>query len=317
MKRAVVLLNMGGPTNGKEVRTFLKNMFADPNILTVKNGFVRWLIGSLIVLSRTSKARSHYEEIGGSPLLPLSEKLALKLSSLLDERVHIAMRYVPPFANEAVHAMMEDEVGEVVLLPMYPHYSTTTTKSSIEDFYRESIKAGYHPKVHTIERYYKSRAFNEVIVEKIKTALDGADAEDFDLVFSAHSLPQKIIDAGDGYQKEIEEHAQILQNMLYSEGVHFRKIHLAYQSKLGPVKWIGPSLGETLGKIKDSNDKVLIYPLSFTVDNVETVYELGIEYKEVADKFGFATYKNVPCPNDDEDFVRVLAKIIDEKLGAE
>lgn len=317
MKKSVVLLNMGGATNAKEVETFLKNMFADPNILTVKSSFVRWLIGSIIVFSRKNKARAHYEQIGYSPLLALTQKLSSKLASRLDSKVHIAMRYVPPFAPDAVKAMIEDEIEDVVLLPMYPHYSSTTTKSSIDDFYKAALAAEYHPKMHVIEDFYKNRAFNEVIVEKIKDALGEADAEDFDLVFSAHSLPQKIIDAGDEYQKQIEEHVEILQNMLYSEGVHFRKIHLAYQSKLGPMKWLEPPLGETLHKIKESNDKVLVYPLSFTVDNVETVYELGIEYKDEAELLGFAEYRCVPCPNDDDDFVRVLANIIDEKLGIE
>ncbi len=318
MKKAVVLLNMGGPSNLGEVRVFLKNMFADPNILTVKSSALRWLIGTIIVLTRTKNAQSHYALIGGSsPLLGLTEKLAAKLSSLMDEKVYIAMRYVPPFSKEAVKAMMEDGVQEVVLLPMYPHYSTTTTKSSIEDFYKATLEMGYHPKVYTIERFYKKRAFNELIVEKIKETLKNEDAEDFDLVFSAHSLPQKIIDAGDSYEKEIEEHVQILEGLLYSEGVHFRKVHLAYQSKLGPMKWIGPALGDTLTKIAASNKKVLVYPIAFTVDNVETAYELDIEYREIADELKIEDYRVVSCPNDSEDFARALAEIIDEKMGTE
>ncbi len=318
MKKAVVLLNMGGPSNLSEVRIFLKNMFADPNILTVKSSAIRWLIGRIIALTRTKNAQSHYKLIGGSsPLLPLTKKLATKLSSLMDEKVYIAMRYVPPFSKEAVKAMMEDEVEEVALLPMYPHYSTTTTKSSIEDFYKAMLEIGYHPKVHIVERFYKNRAFNELIVEKIKETLAGKDAEDFDLVFSAHSLPQKIIDAGDSYQKEIEEHVEILEGLLYSEGVNFRKTHLAYQSKLGPMKWIGPALGDTLTKISASNKKVLIYPIAFTVDNVETVYELDIEYREIAQELKIEDYRVVPCPNDSEDFARALVEIIDEKMGTE
>jgi len=309
---------MGGPSNLGEVRTFLKNMFADPNILTVKSQALRWLIGTIIVLTRTKNAQSHYEEIGGSsPLLPLTEKLAAKLSSLMDEKVYIAMRYVHPCSKEAVKAMMEDEVKEVVLLPMYPHYSTTTTKSSIEDFYKATIEMGYHPKVYTIERFYKKRAFNELIVEQIKDTLDGQSAGDFDLIFSAHSLPQKIIDAGDSYEKEIEEHVEILEGLLYSEGINFRKTHLAYQSKLGPMKWIGPSLGDTLTKIAASNKKVIIYPIAFTVDNVETVYELDIEYREVAEELKIEDYRVASCLNDSEDFARALAEIIDEKMGTE
>ena len=238
-------------------------------------------------------------------------------SSLMDEKVYVAMRYVPPFAIDVAQEMMEDGVDEVVLMPMYPHYSTTTTKSSIEDFYKAAVECGYHPKMRVVERYYKKRAFNELIVEKIKQTLNGNDAEEFDIVFSAHSLPQKIIDAGDGYQKEMEEHAQILEGLLYSEGVHFRKTHLAYQSKLGPMKWIGPSLGETLEKISASNKKVILYPIAFTVDNVETVYELDIEYREVASGLKIEDYRVVRCPNDNEDFARAIVEIIEDKMGTE
>lgn len=318
MSKAVVLLNMGGPSNLEEVRIFLKNMFADPNILTVKSSALRWFIGGIIVITRTKNAQSHYELIGGSsPLLGISESLGAKLSSLMDEKIFLAMRYVPPFAKEAVKTMCEDEISEVVLFPMYPHYSTTTTKSSIEDFYKETLKAGYHPKVHTIERYYKNRAFNELIVERIKEALGEDDAKEFDLIFSAHSLPQKIIDAGDGYQREIEEHTQILESMLYADAMRFRKTHLAYQSKLGPMKWIGPSLEATLEKIAASSKKVIIYPISFTIDNVETAYELDIEYREVADRLEIKDYRVASCPNDSEEFARVIADIIDEKMGSE
>lgn len=318
LSKAIVLLNMGGPSKLEEVRVFLKNMFADPNILTVKSSALRWLIGNIIVLTRTKNAESHYALIGGaSPLLGLSRSLSIKLSSLMDEKTMLAMRYVPPFAKEAVRAMAEDEISEVVLFPMYPHYSTTTTKSSIEDFYKETLSAGYHPKVHIIERYYKNRAFNELIVERIKDALKTEDVKEFDLIFSAHSLPQKIIDAGDTYQKEIEEHVQILENMLYADAIHFRKTHLGYQSKLGPMKWIGPSLEETLEKIAASNKKVIIYPISFTIDNVETVYELDIEYREVADRLEIKDYRVASCPNDSEEFARVMADIIDEKMGSE
>lgn len=307
---------MGGPSNVGEVRLFLKNMFADPNILTVKSPLLRWFIGSMIVLTRTKNARSHYEVIGGSsPLLPISERLADKLSSFMDQKTALAMRYVPPFASSVVKQMIFDESEEAVLFSMYPHYSTTTTKSSIEDFHKAAFDEGFHPKVYVVDRYYKNRAFNELIVESIASFLDGFDAKGCDLIFSAHSLPQKIIDAGDTYQKEIEEHVEILTDMLYARGICFRKIHLAYQSKLGPMKWIGPSLEETLTKISSVNKKVIIYPISFTIDNVETLFELDIEYREVAQKLGVDSYGVVPCLNDSEDFARVIADIIEEKIG--
>jgi len=311
MSKAVVLLNMGGASNLDEVEVFLSNMFADPNILTMKSSFLRRLLGTLIVMTRKNKAKSHYEEIGGkSPLLEITQKLAAKLEAKIDGRVYIVMRYTPPFAQDAIEAMMADEVREIFLLPMYPQYSTTTVKSSIEDFFDTARTLQFNPKSAKITRFYKNRHYNELLTELIVEALEGRDADEFELIFSAHSLPQKIIDAGDSYEDEVEEHKALISDLLYLKGAHFKKTRLAYQSKLGPVKWLEPSLGSELEKVVSK--KVLICPISFTIDNLETVYELGIEYKEVADKLGFTEYVVAKCPNDDDRFVTCLAQIINE-----
>jgi len=311
MSKAVVLLNMGGASSLDEVEVFLSNMFADPNILTMKSSFLRRLLGTLIVKTRKNKAKSHYELIGGkSPLLDITQRLSAKLEANIDGKVYIAMRYTPPFAVDAIEAMMADEVKEIFLLPLYPQYSTTTVKSSIEDFFDTARAMQFNPKSAKITRFYKNRHYNELLAQLIIDALGDKNADEFELIFSAHSLPQKIVDAGDSYEDEVVEHKALISDMLYLKGAHFKKTRLAYQSKLGPVKWLEPSLGSELERV--ATKKVLICPISFTIDNLETVYELGIEYKEVAQQLGFEEYLVAKCPNDDDRFVACLAEIINE-----
>lgn len=308
-KKAVVLLNMGGPSNLGEVEVFLKNMFADRRILTVKSDLVRAMIRFFIVTFRTSKAQGHYRLIGGrSPLLEISRRLADKLSALTSTPVFLAMRYTQPFAQETIAQLKDHGIEKVVLLPMYPHYSTTTSLSSVEDFISKAKALGFTGKIEQVASFFDNRLFNRVIVERITQALNGEDADDYELVFSAHGLPQKIVDAGDPYQNEVEEHVELLEQLLFAEGLKFRKVHLAYQSKVGPMKWIEPSLDSVLEKMK--NKRVLIYPIAFTIDNLETNYELSIEYKE---KFGdkFESYRVAECPNDSDAFVAALADMIE------
>ena len=308
MSKAIVLLNMGAPNNLDEVELFLKNMFNDENIITVKSKFLRKFIAFMITTSRKKTAKENYRQIGGkSPLLENTKKLIQKLQEK-DNSVFItyAMRYTPPFSKDVIKELKQKDIKKVFLLPLYPQYSTTTTKSSIEDFIKEAKKAGFDGDITFTHRFYQEKDFNQAIISQIKKEVKGSDASKTDLIFSAHSLPQKIIDRGDSYQKEIEEHVQILSKMLQEEDVKFNKIHLAYQSKLGPVKWIGPSLDEKLTKL--SNKNVLIYPLSFLLDNSETTQELHIEYAKIAKELNYESYKVSSCLNDSSDFVDFLHK---------
>ena len=308
MSKTIVLLNMGGPTSPKEVELFLKNMFNDENIITVKSKLLRKFIAYIIVTSRKKVAIENYKQIGGkSPLVENTKKLIEKLQKK-DNSVFItyAMRYTPPFSKDVIKELKQIGIKELFLLPLYPQYSTTTTKSSIEDFLEESKKAELNANITFTKRFYKEKDFNKAIVSQIKKESSGTDLSKLDLIFSAHSLPQKIVNRGDSYQKEIEEHVQILSKMLQEEGMNFNKIHLAYQSKLGPVKWIGPSLEEKLTKL--SNKNVLIYPLSFVLDNSETIQELHIEYAKIAQKLNYEIYKVSHCLNDNDDFVDFIHK---------
>ncbi len=310
-KKAILLLNMGGPKNIEEVEVFLKNMFNDPRILTMPS-FMRKIVGSMIVSFRKKEALNNYKALGGkSPIVKHMEDLTKKLSSLLPEiEIKYAMRYTPPFASEILEKMKEENIEEIILLPLYPHFSTTTTASSFDDVETSLRKLNYQPKIKKITSFYDHIGYNLSIIEKIKEAMKNENPKEFDLIFSAHGLPQKMIEQGDPYQNQIESNVAILKNLLKESGIDFKNIHLAYQSKVGPLKWLSPSLEEKLKEIK--NKKVLIYPISFTLDNSETDYELSIEYKELAKDMGFEKFIVSKCVNDSDLFVKSLISIYKE-----
>ena len=310
-KKAILLLNMGGPKNIEEVELFLKNMFDDPRILTMPS-FMRKIVGSMIVSFRKKEALNNYKALGGkSPIVKHMEDLTKKLSSLLPEiEIKYAMRYTPPFAFEILEKMKEENIEEIILLPLYPHFSTTTTASSFDDVEASLRKLNYQPKIKKITSFYDHIGYNLSIIEKIKEAIKEENPKEFDLIFSAHGLPQKMIEQGDPYQNQIESNVAILKNLLKESGINFKNIHLAYQSKVGPLKWLSPSLEEKLKEIE--NKKVLIYPISFTLDNSETDYELSIEYKELAKDMGFEKFIVSKCVNDSDLFVKSLISIYKE-----
>ncbi|MEZ7934952.1 MAG: ferrochelatase [Sulfurospirillum sp.] len=309
-QKALVLLNMGGPNNLDEVKLFLSNMFNDKNIITVKSSLLRRFIAVMITTSRTKKAQANYAKLGGkSPLVGYTQQLVDKLQKVMpDYYVSFAMRYTPPFCEGVIRELQAKGIDEVVLLPLYPHYSTTTTKSSVEDFMDVAKALGYKGNIQIIERFYEDEAYNRLLVKKIKEVLGENDPSSMELIFSAHSLPQKIIAKGDPYQKEITLHVGLIENLLKEENLHFKAIHLAYQSKLGPVKWLEPSLEDTLKSL--SNKNALIVPISFTIDNSETEFELSQEYAEVAHHLGFERYLVAKCPNDDDAFVECIKYLI-------
>ena len=309
MKKAIVYLNMGAPHNLDEVELFLKNMFNDKNIITVKSNLIRSLIASIIVFFRKKEAKENYKKLGGiSPLIKHTESF-LKLSKKIYpnyESVCI-LRYTPPFAKDVLKELKQKDVKELIVIPLYPQYSTTTTKSSLEDLQKWLKKLDYKPKLKIIEKFYQEDFYLDSVIEDIKKYISSYDSKEFDLVFSAHSLPQKIIDAGDSYQKEIEDSVKLLKEKLKKSKIEFKNICLAYQSKLGPIKWLEPTLEDTLIKLK-KDKKILIYPLSFILDNSETEFELSIEYKEMAKKLGYEKYIVSSCINSKESFIRGLSK---------
>ncbi len=309
MREAIILLNMGGPNNLMEVEMFLKNMFNDPNILTMKSGTLRKFVATMITFFRAESSQEIYRQLGGkSPIVGYTEKLVAALQAALpDVYIDYVMRYTPPFAPEVIEKLKEKEIEKIFLIPLYPQYSTTTTKSSLEDF-EEAFRASDLDAILLEKKhYYELPRYNDAVIERIKEGLHGDKCEDYHLIFSAHGLPQKIVDAGDPYQRHVERHVELLKAKLLDKNLPFKNVTLAYQSKVGPLAWLEPSLETMLEKTR--NENVLIYPIAFTIDNSETDFELGIEYKEIAEELGFKKYRVAPCVNDHPYFVEALVEL--------
>jgi len=312
-KEAVILLNMGGPNNLDEVEMFLKNMFADKNILTMKSDLLRKFVGSMIVFNRTESSQEIYRKIGGkSPIVDHTKRLIQKLQSRLGEDVIVdfVMRYTPPFASEVIDRLNEADVEKIYLIPLYPQQSTTTTKSSLEDFEEVYHKSEGNAVLVERKHFFQNNSYNRAIVQSIKESVNNSDYKDLDIIFSAHGLPQKIVDAGDVYQKHVQKHVDILKSMLQKEDMNFHEVHLAYQSKVGPMQWLKPSLDEKLKEVR--NKGVVVFPIAFTIDNSETDFELEIEYREIAEELGFKDYRVCRCPNDSDLFVDALTEIYEK-----
>ncbi len=306
-----MLLNMGGPNSVDEVEMFLQNMFSDKNILTMDR-YTRKLVAGIIIYKRLDEVKENFvKHLGGkSPLPTLTNRLIKKLNNKLGIPIAPAMRYVPPFATPALEKFKAEGIEELLLFPMYPQYSTTTTLSSVEDIEARCALLDYAPKITLIEPYYDDYDYIKMSVEKIMEALENKNSEDYDLLLSAHGLPMSIIKAGDPYQNQIEANVSALKIYLHERGVKFNNIKLVYQSKVGSSAWLEPNLVDVLRN--PYHRKVLIYPLAFTVDNSETVYELDIEHREIADKIKYDDYRVAKCFNDDDTFVDLIVKKVKE-----
>jgi len=304
MSKALLLLNMGGPNNIEEVELFLRNMFADKNILTM-NSYMRKFIANIIISKRLEDVKDNYRLLGGkSPLPGLTDELIVKLKEDIDIPVYSAMRYVPPFADKALFLCQKEGIEELILFPMYPQYSTTTTLSSVEDIEQRCEVMGYKPKITLIDPYYDDYDYIKASCEKIIEAMEGKDTKEYDLLLSAHGLPLSIIKAGDPYQNQVEGNASAIKIYLASKGIEFHEIKLVYQSKVGSSAWLEPNLVDVLRN--PTHRKVLIYPLAFTLDNSETVFELDIEHREIAEKLKYEDYVVAKCMNDSDKFVQLI-----------
>jgi ferrochelatase len=307
LKRAIVLMNMGGPNNLDEVKIFLKNMFNDKYIIGAPKP-IRALIAKIIIFRRLNIAKENYRQLGGvSPIVGYTKRLVRRLQKIVDADVFYEMRYTYPFAKDVIEKIKNYD--EIYAIPMYPHHSQTTTLSSIEDFMDCAKSYKIDHKVKTIDSYYDNPLYNKAIVDRIKEALKSDKAEDFELVFSAHGLTQKIIDKGDLYQKHILANVECVKKELKLQGINFKKIDVAYQSRVGPMKWLQPYMED---KLKELGKSVIICPISFTVDNSETLGELVLEYGELAKEHGIRDYRVAKAPNNNEYFLMALKSIYED-----
>jgi len=293
--KGILLLNMGGARSARELREFLFNMFSDRHIISSP---VRYVLAPLISTLRYRKVWRKYELIGGSRIYEHTGKLVEKLARRTGAAVFPVMRYTHPLAADLFR---ERRFDQLVLVPLYPHFSSTTTQSSLEDVYRGLEMYGQKPEVREISPYYEDPLFNASIVQRIREQYQDSG---YHLIFSAHGLPQKIA-AHDPYAGQIGAHVALLSSLLPAAGLNFQGFHLAYQSRVGPMRWLEPSLQEVLQGL--AGEKVLVYPLSFTIDNSETDLELAIEYKELAQTLGLRDYRVCQVQNDSDLFVEFLA----------
>lgn len=280
-------------------------MFNDKRIIAAPKP-IRMMIAKFITMKRKKEAQANYKELGGkSPIVGYTQELVKTLQERVDASVHMVMRYTPPFAHDVLQELKEYD--ELYALPLYPHYSSTTTASSMDHLHEAIREHGFRGKLQSIAHYYGQENYNKAIVSRIQDALGEESAQDFELIFSAHGLPKKIIQKGDPYQKHIRRNVYYARKALLEAGVHFHKTHLAYQSRLGPMEWIRPYLEDKLGTLEKK--RVIIYPIAFTVDNSETEFELDVEYKELAEEMGIEEYRVAKAPNAHPEFVEALVNI--------
>ena len=288
----IVLHNMGGARSEKELKEFLYNMFMDKRIISSP---IRFILAPLISNLRYKKVWKNYELIGGSRIYDITQSLSEKLTKISKIKTAYAFRYTKPNLKDIVK-----ENEEIIFLPLYPHYSFSTYESSLDELKENNIKA------KIIKPFYKNPKFNEIIKNNILNSVK--NPEEWNLIFSAHGLPEKMIKKGDLYESQIKEHVEILKKLL----PEFKSIHLAFQSRFGPTEWLKPYLHEYLENFK--NENVLIYPISFMIDNSETDLELKVEYAKLAKEIGIKNYKVVECPNDSDEVIKFLLELIKQEV---
>jgi protoporphyrin/coproporphyrin ferrochelatase len=321
-KTAIILFNLGGPDSPKAVKPFLFNLFNDRAIISLPQPF-RFLLAKLISSRREKKAQTIYAHIGGkSPLLELTQQQAYSLEKELsffgNFKVFIAMRYWKPFADETALEVNKYDPDQLILLPLYPQFSSATTESSISDFVEKFAlkrkKSDKELKTKIICCYPKEPDFirSHSLLIKQTILKHNADFAKFRFLFSAHGLPQKLINDGDPYVFQVEETTKkIVKNLaeilsIKEEEINFK---VCYQSKVGPLKWTSPSLEQEIKRVALDKKIPVIIPVAFVSDHSETLVELDIEYKEMAEKLEIKNYLRVPALNADGYFIKSLATI--------
>jgi ferrochelatase len=309
-KTAVVLFNLGGPDSLEAVKPFLFNLFSDPAIIGAPAP-IRWLLARYISAKRAPTARGIYRMLGGrSPLVPETEAQARALEHVLGHgfKCFIAMRYWHPFTHEAVAAVKEWGADEVVLLPLYPQFSTTTTGSSVKEWRKRAAEQGLATPVRMACCYPELPGLVAAMADLARTGYGEATAAGRPRVlFSAHGLPKSVIDRGDPYQAQVELTAAAVAR---ATGIADLDWSICYQSRVGPQEWIGPSTEAELERAGRDGIPVVIVPVAFVSEHSETLVELDIEYREKADHLGIPAYVRVPAVGCHPEFIRGLADVV-------
>ncbi|WDM85069.1 ferrochelatase [Ehrlichia sp. JZT12] len=310
-KIAVVLFNLGGPQSLSEVRPFLFKLFYDRNIISLANP-LRFILATLISYFRKNKAIKIYKYLNGkSPILEETNKQASSLELMLNNhnenqyKVFIFMRYSEPSAKNTVESVCKYSPDQIILLPLYPHYSTTTTLSAIQHWNHYIKKIKLEVPTSTTCCYYNNKNYIkaqcQLIIEKYQKAKNYGVPR---ILFSAHSLPLSIIQQGDPYQHQIEENVSLIIQALNIPSLDYK---ICYQSRIGPTKWLEPNTLSEINQAKKDNVPIVLVPISFVSENSETLVELDIEYKAVISKENM--FFRVPTLSNHEDYIKCLQDI--------
>jgi len=315
MKKAVILFNLGGPDKLENVEPFLFNLFYDPAILNLPT-FLRYPLAKLISNRRAPTAKKIYEELGGSsPILKLTLEQSYALERNLNDndndneyKCFVVMRCWHPRAEKVINEVRNYNPEEVILLPLYPQYSAATSGSSIKEWFDICKKNDFKTKTFTICCYPSNNLFIKSHVNQIEKNIKNLD--NFKLIFSAHGLPEKNIKKGDPYQWQVEQSVNKIVSNLNLENLDWT---LSYQSRVGPLKWIGPSTDDIIIENSKLGKKIVLVPIAFVSEHSETLVELDIEYRELADKNGCKEYIRVPALGTNKDFINSLFNLIVNK----
>jgi protoporphyrin/coproporphyrin ferrochelatase len=317
VEKGVLLFNLGGPENLDEVRPFLYNLFSDPEIIRIRSNFLRKSLAWLIAFLRQNKSRNLYRQIGGgSPLRRITEAQAAALEENLGSqgsqaRVYLGMRCWKPSIDEAVNRILNDGIARLVLLPLFPQYSLTTTGSCLKYFsdLDRRLKVSENIKIATIQTWFDEPLYVDLMADLIREGLERFSQNDKDicLLYSAHSIPISYVKQGDPYLEQTRKFVELINSRL---GNSYRS-ELASQSRIGPVKWLGPATHEVLEQMGEKGiKKVLVIPTSFVSDHIETLQEIDIAYRKVAAKSGITEFHRSESPNLRPEFINVLARVV-------
>ncbi len=315
MKKAIILFNLGGPDKLESVEPFLFNLFYDPAILNLPK-FFRYPLAKLIANRRAPIAKKIYEELGGSsPILELTKKqanaLQLKLNKddgMSEYKCFIVMRCWHPRAENIVKEVINYDPNEIILMPLYPQFSAATSGSSIKEWNDVCLKNNFKVKTSTICCYPTDENFVEAHKNEINKIIKNLD--NFKLIFSAHGLPEKNIKRGDPYQWQVEQSVDKIVKSLNIKNLDWI---LSYQSRVGPLKWIGPSTDNIIIENSKLGKNIVLVPIAFVSEHSETLVELDIEYKKLADKNGCKNYLRVPALGTNENYIEAMSNLIINK----
>ena len=311
MKKAVILFNLGGPDKLESVEPFLFNLFNDPAIISIPSIF-RYPLAKFISKRRAPVAKNIYKKIGNkSPILKLTQDQAKSLENSLstkgDYKCYVVMRCWHPRAIDVIKKVKEFNPEEIILLPLYPQFSASTSGSSINEWNNLCKKKNYNVKTKTICCYPTEDNFVQSHVNLINKTLKTIENNNFKLLFSAHGLPEIKIKKGDPYQWQVEESVNAIISKLKDENLD---CSISYQSRVGPLKWIGPSTDAEIIKYSKEKKGIVIVPVAFVSEHSETLVELDIEYKKLAEENGCSFYKRVPALGTEENFIKGLTKLV-------